>query len=57
MFRTVPLSIINVICHTGSILIPLASSQQNLYDIRLLLCVQCSTPDDGQRNCPKHVEF
>ena len=23
----------------------------------LLLCVQCWTPDDGQRNCPKHLEF
>ena len=22
-----------------------------------LLCVQLKTPDDGQRNCPKHVEF
>jgi len=22
-----------------------------------LLCVQWRTPDDGQRNCPKHVEF
>jgi hypothetical protein len=22
-----------------------------------LLCVQCKTPDDGQRKCPKHVEF
>jgi len=21
-----------------------------------LLCVQWKTPDDGQRNCPKHVE-
>jgi hypothetical protein len=41
----------------SSILIPLASSQHNLYDIYLLLCVQCSTPDDGQRNCPKHVEL
>ena len=40
-----------------NILIPLASSQHNLYDIYLLLCVQCWTPDDGQRNCPKHVEF
>jgi len=20
-------------------------------------CSQCKTPDDGQRNCPKHVEF
>ena len=27
----------------------------NLYD--LLPCVQWKTPDDGQRNCPKHVEF
>jgi hypothetical protein len=32
----------------------LASSQHNLY---IFLCVQCSTPDDGQRNCLKHVEF
>jgi len=22
-----------------------------------LLCVQWKTPDDGQRSCPKHVEF
>jgi hypothetical protein len=22
-----------------------------------LLCVQWKAPDDGQRNCPKHVEF
>jgi len=22
-----------------------------------LLCVQWKTPDDGPRNCPKHVEF
>ena len=28
----------------------------NLYDMYLLLCVQCRTPDDGQRYCPKHVE-
>jgi hypothetical protein len=41
----------------GSILIPLASSLPNLYDIYLLLCIQCYTPDDGQRNCPKRVEF
>ena len=40
-----------------SILIPLASSQHNLYDVYLLLCVQCQTPDDGQRNCLKQVEF
>ena len=23
----------------------------------VLLCVQCWTPDNGQRNCPKRVEF
>ena len=23
----------------------------------LLLCVQWKTPNVGQRNCPKHVEF
>ena len=23
----------------------------------LLLCVQRKTPNDGQRNCPKHVDF
>ena len=23
----------------------------------VLLCVQWKTPDDGQKNCPKHVEF
>jgi hypothetical protein len=42
---------------TNSILIPLASSPQNLYDIYLLLHVQCWTPDDGQKTCPKHVDF
>jgi len=28
----------------------------NLYDI-YHCCVQRKTPDDGQRNCPKQVEF
>ena len=56
------------ICHKGyadsllagsgcTILIPFTSCQHNLYDIYLLLCVQCQTPNDGQRYCPKHVEF
>ena len=57
------------ICHTGSadsllaisggkcsILIPLASSQRNLYELYVLLCVQCQTLDDGQIYCPKHVQ-
>ena len=42
------------ICHTCYADCLLASSQHNLY---VLLCVQCETPDDGQRYCPKHVEF
>jgi len=45
MLRTVPLSIIwSFSLYT----------QQHLY---VLLCVQWKTPDDGQRNCPKHVEL
>jgi len=35
----------------------LASSQHNLYDIYLLLCIQYYTPDDGQKTCPEHVEL
>ena len=35
---------------------PLASSQHNLYDIYLLLCVQYQIPDDRQRICLKHAE-
>ena len=66
MFQTGFLSIIRSLvlytqqqegCHTGYADCLLASSQHNLYDIYLLLCVQCQTPDGGQRNCPKHVEF
>ena len=35
----------------------LASKQpQNLYDIYLMLYVQSWTPDDGQKNRPKHTE-
>ena len=43
MFRTVSLPIIRI--------------QHNLYVIYLWLCVQCWIPDEGQRDCPKHVEF
>jgi hypothetical protein len=45
------------ICHTGFVDSLLASSQQNLYDIHLSLCIQYQTPDDGQKTWPKHVEF
>jgi hypothetical protein len=42
MFRTVSLSIVRNLV---------------LYDIYLLLCIRYQTPENGQINCPKHVEF
>jgi hypothetical protein len=45
------------ICYTRYAYCLLAGSQHNLSDVYLLLCVQCYNLDDGQRNCPKHVEF
>ena len=61
MFRTGFPSIIRSLVlytqHQCSILIPLASSQLNLYDIHVLLFIQQQTPDDGQKTCPKRVEF
>jgi len=39
------------------ILTPLASSHQNLYDTYHCCVYSKKTPDNGQRNCPKHVEF
>jgi len=45
MFRTVPLSIISSFS--------LYTQQWYMY----CWCVQWKTPDDGQRNCLKHVEF
>jgi len=46
----------NGICHTG---LPTACSQAVSKPVWLipLLCVEWKTPDDGQRNCLKHVEF
>jgi len=41
----------------GFIADPARKLSANLYDIYLLLCVQWKTPDNGQRNCLKHVEF
>jgi len=41
---------------TGSISYPLASRQQYLFDICLLLCVQSWTPVDGRKDPPKHVQ-
>ena len=62
MFRRVPLSIIRsfslctqkwyTVRHTG-----LRASCQQTCISTPLLCVESKTPDDGQRNCPKHEEF
>jgi len=41
----------NGICHTG-----LLTACEPVWHTPLL-CLQWKTPDDGQRNCPKHVEF
>jgi len=66
MFRTVPLSINRsflLYTYQWCMLYRFADSLRarelsaNLYTIYLLLCVQWKTPDDGQRNCPKHIEF
>ena len=65
MFRTVPLSIIgSFLLYTHqwykSYRVPSWSCPQAgikpVWHIPLP-CVQWKTPDDGQRNCPKHVEF
>ena len=70
MFRTVPLSIIrsfslytqpwymsySLWAGSGFHPDPTCKLSANLYDIPLL-CVQWKTPDDGQRNCVKRVEF
>jgi hypothetical protein len=51
MFRAGFLSIVrNLVLYTQ-----LGGSQQNLFVIYLLLCIQYWTPDDGQKTCPKHV--
>jgi len=34
----------------------MTACEQAVWDTALL-CAQWKTPDDGQRNCPKHVEF
>jgi len=57
----------NGICHTGLLTaceqdqdVPSWSCSQAVSQLVwhiLLLCVQWKTPDDGQGNCPKHVEF
>ena len=63
MFRTVPLSIIRSFSlYTQQWYMSCRFADSSQAVIRTvwhipLLCVQWKTPDDGQRNCPKHVEF
>jgi len=40
----------------SSILILLTSNQQTCITFTIAVCT-VKTPDDGQRNCPKHVDF
>ena len=46
----------NVICHTGLPTACLQAVSKSVWHIPLL-CSEWKTPDDGKRNCPKHVEF
>ena len=68
MFRTVSPSIIRsprmyiqlqvYVIQVCWLLASAASKQStNLYDIYLKLYVHSWTPDDGRRDCPKHVEW
>jgi len=57
MFRTVSLSIIRSLALYTQQYTQYLLLQPNLYDIYLLPCVQCKSPDDGQRYCPKHGEI
>jgi hypothetical protein len=64
MFRAVPLSVIrsfSLYTQPWYMSYRFADScsqlTANLYDVHHLLCLQWKTPDDGQRNCPKNVEF
>jgi len=50
MFRTVPLSIIRSFFHCTH------SNTCKTYTYTIAVCT-VKTPDDGQKNCPKHVEF
>ena len=41
----------------SSILILLASSQHNLFDLYLLLFIHYETADDGQKTCSRHADY
>jgi hypothetical protein len=46
----------NGICHTGLLTACSQAVNKPVWHIPLM-CVQWMTPDDGQRNCPEHVDF
>ena len=49
MFRTVLLSVVRSFS--------LYTQQQTCMAYTIAVCTVKKTPDDGQKNCPKHVEF
>jgi len=61
MFRTVPLSIIRSLFTVLSAMVYVIrvcrQLSSNPYDIYHCWVYSEQTPDDGQRNCPKHAEF
>jgi len=58
MLRTVPLSIIRSFSlYTQQWYMSCTQAVNKPVWHTPLLCVQWKNPDDGQRNCPKHVEF
>jgi len=46
----------DIVCHTGLLTACSQAVSKPVWHIPLL-CVQWRSPDDGQRNCPKHVDF
>ena len=46
----------NGVCHTGLLTACSQAIRKPVWH-KPLLCVQWKTPDNGERNCPKHVEF
>jgi len=63
MFRTVPVPIIRSFslytqqwCMSYRFAVSSQGVSKPVWHIPLL-CVQWRSPDDGQRNCPKHIEF
>jgi len=58
MFRTTPLPIIrNFSLYTQQLYMSYRFTD-SLQAVHIpLLCIQCKTPDDVHRNCPKHVAF